>query len=194
VPDPDDQVDEATEHPQRSDTSVVRGRILEEALAEAGLGSPQLGTAKPETWAHLLGNVPLFAHLGKRDLRRLAGTAKIARVSAGQVIVREGFSAEAFYVLLTGKATVRRAGAADVPLGRGDFFGELGLLDGAARTASVVAEADLWAARLPRESFLDLLDHQPTIARGVLAALAERLRRLEAGSLESPEARRDTRS
>jgi CRP-like cAMP-binding protein len=105
--------------------------------------------------------------------------AKIAHVSGGQFMVREGFSAEAFYVLLTGRATVVRGGAADIRLSRGDFFGELGLLDGKDRTASVVADTDVWAARLPRDSFLDLLDHQPSIARGLLAAMAERLRRLE---------------
>lgn len=140
-----------------------------------------LGAGRPESWAHLLGNVSLFAHLGKRDLRRIARASKIARVSAGQVIVREGFTAEAFYILLTGTATVERGGGAPgIALSRGDFFGELGLLDGAARTATVIADTDLWAARLPRESFLRLIDRQPAIARGLLAAMAERLRRVEA--------------
>jgi CRP-like cAMP-binding protein len=176
---PEDPLDQAAVVRQRRDASQVRGRILDEALAEAGSANLYLGAAKPEKWAHLLGHVPLFTHLGKRDLRRIAAMAKIARVSAGQIIVREGFSAEAFYILLTGKATVYRVGAADVRLSRGDFFGELGLLDGAVRTASVAADTDLWAVRLPRESFLDLLDHQPTIARGLLAALAGRVRHLE---------------
>ena len=177
--DPEDQVDPTPEAGQRPDTSQIRGRMLHDALAEAGLANPHLGAARPKTWAPLLGRVPLFAQLRKRDLRRIAGVAKVAHVSAGQFIVREGFSAEALYVLLTGKATVLRCGAADVGLSRGDFFGELGLLDEAERTASVVADTDLWAARLPRESFFDLLDHQPTIARGLLVALGERVRRLE---------------
>ena len=139
-----------------------------------------LGSARPEDWAHLLGDVSLFAHLGKRDLRRIAGAATIARVPAGKAIVREGFTAEAFYVLLTGRATVHRGGTPGAELRRGDFFGELGLIDGAPRTASVVADTDLWAARLPREQFFDLIDHKPAIARGLLVAMAERLRRVEA--------------
>jgi CRP-like cAMP-binding protein len=140
-----------------------------------------LEPGRPETWAHLLGKVSLFAHLGKRDLRRIARVSKIARVSAGQFIVREGFTAEAFYILLTGTATVERGGGAPgIGLSRGDFFGELGLLDGAARTATVIADTDLWAARLPRERFLRLIDRQPAIARGLLTAMAERLRRVEA--------------
>jgi hypothetical protein len=154
VRDPEDPLDPTLETVQRPDTSEIRGRVLQEALAEAGFVNPHLGAARPKTWAPLLGRVPLF-------------------------IVREAFSAEAFYILLTGKATVLRCGAADVGLSRGDFFGELALLDQAERTASVVADTDLWTARIPRESFFDLLDHQPTIARGLLVALAERVRRLE---------------
>ena len=165
---------------QRPDTSQVRERILHEALAEAGFTNPNLGVAKPATWVHLLGTVPLFSQLRKRDLRSIAGLGKLAHVSAGQFLVREGFNAEAFYVLLTGTATVHRGCASDIRLSRGDFFGELGLLDGKARTASVVAVTDVWAARLPRDSFLELLDRQPSIARGLLAAMAERLRRVEA--------------
>jgi CRP-like cAMP-binding protein len=171
--------DRAAEVRQRPDTTQVRERVLREGLAEAGFADQRLGMAKPSTWAHLLADVPLFAQLRKRDLRRIAGMAKIWHVSAGQFIVREGFSAEAFYVLLTGKATVLHGGSADTRLSRGDFFGELGLLDGKDRTASVVADTDVWAARLRRDTFLDLLDHHPSIARGLLAAMAERLRRLE---------------
>jgi CRP-like cAMP-binding protein len=95
------------------------------------------------------------------------------------LIVREGFNAEAFYIVLTGKATVQRPGAEDVGVSPGEFFGELGLLDGSPRIANVVAETDLWALKLPRQNFLDLVDHQPSIARGLLQAMAGRLRRLE---------------
>jgi CRP-like cAMP-binding protein len=160
--------------------SAPDSRARDDALAEAGFGDSQQGVPRPETWAHLLGDVRLFAHLGKRDLRRIARAAKVVRVPAGQHMVRQGFSAEAFYVLLTGSASVDCAGSEVARLGRGDCFGELGLLDGEARTASVLADSDLWAVKLPRQAFLDLVDHQPTIARGLLAALAERLRAAEA--------------
>jgi CRP-like cAMP-binding protein len=168
--------------PERSNTTTMRSLIRQAALAEAGFSNPDMGTAKPEMWAHLLTSVPLFSSLGKRDLRRVAAASKITRVSAGQMIVREGFNAEAFYILLTGKATVQRPGAEDVGVSPGEFFGELGLLDGSPRIANVVAETDLWAVRLPRQDFLDLVDHQPSIARGLLQAMAGRLRRLEQSS------------
>ncbi len=126
-----------------------------------------------------LGGVPLFAGLGKRDLRRIAGASTIAHVPAGHHIVREGFSAEAFYVILEGVAGVTGP-AATTHLRPGDFCGELGLLDGSPRSASVLAETEVVAVRLPRREFLELVDRRPEIARTLLADLAARVRRLEA--------------
>jgi CRP-like cAMP-binding protein len=126
-----------------------------------------------------LGSVPLFAGLGKRDLRRVAGAATIAHVPAGQHIVREGFTAEAFYVILEGEAQAVGT-PVESRLGAGDFCGELALLDGSPRSASVLAETDIVAVRLPRKEFLDLVDRRPEIARALLADLATRVRRLEA--------------
>jgi CRP/FNR family cyclic AMP-dependent transcriptional regulator len=125
-----------------------------------------------------LERVPLFAGLGKRHLRKIAGASTVAHVPAGQHIVREGFSAEAFYVVLEGEAVVSGTPAIS-RLGAGDFCGELGLLDGSPRSASVMAETDVVAVRLPRKEFLDLVDHRPEIARALLADLATRVRRLE---------------
>jgi CRP/FNR family transcriptional regulator, cyclic AMP receptor protein len=126
-----------------------------------------------------LERVPLFAGLTKRLLRKIAGASTIARVPAGQHIVREGFSAEAFYAILEGEAVVTGPPGTS-RLGGGDFCGELGLLDGSPRSAGVVARTDVVAVRLPRAEFLDLVDHRPEIARALLADLAARVRRLEA--------------
>lgn len=126
-----------------------------------------------------LQRVPLFAGLNKRHVRKIAGASTIARVPAGQHIVREGFSAEAFYVVLEGEAHVTGP-PTSTRLGPGDFCGELGLLDGSPRSASVRADTDVVAVRLPRKEFLDLVDHRPDIARALLADLAARVRRLEA--------------
>ena len=125
-----------------------------------------------------LERVPLFAGLGKRHLRKIAGASTVAHVAAGQHIVREGFSAEAFYIVLEGEAVVTGTPAIS-RLGAGDFCGELGLLDGSPRSASVIAETEVVAVRLPRKEFLDLVDHRPEIARALLADLATRVRRLE---------------
>lgn len=126
-----------------------------------------------------LEGVPLFAGLNKRHLRKIAGASTVAHVPAGQHLVREGFSAEAFYVILDGEAHVTGPPTA-VRLGPGDFCGELGLLDGSPRSASILADSDVTAVRLPRKEFLDLVDHRPEIARALLADLAARVRQLEA--------------
>jgi CRP/FNR family cyclic AMP-dependent transcriptional regulator len=126
-----------------------------------------------------LERVPLFAGLTRRHLRKVAGASTIAHIPAGQHIVREGFSAEAFYVILEGEAVVTGPPTTS-RLGGGDFCGELGLLDGSPRSASVMAKTDVLAVRLPRKEFLDLVDHRPEIARALLADLAARVRRLEA--------------
>jgi CRP/FNR family transcriptional regulator, cyclic AMP receptor protein len=126
-----------------------------------------------------LERVPLFAGLTRRHLRKIAGASTIAHVPAGQHIVREGFSAEAFYVILAGEAVVTGPPTTSRLTG-GDFCGELGLLDGSPRSANVVAETDVVAVKLPRKDFLALIDHRPEIARALLADLAARVRRLEA--------------
>lgn len=153
------------------------------AAAEGVFEDAQLAAAHPETWAPILADVPLFAGLRGRDHARIAKAAKLAHISAGEYICREGFTAEAFYVLLTGRAVVERGGGGRVALARGDFFGELGLIDGAPRTANVLAETDVWAARLPKDAFARLIDKEPAIARGIMEALVARIRRLEAGAL-----------
>ena len=131
-----------------------------------------------------LASVPLFAGLGKRELKKVAGTATVAHVPAGQHVVREGFTAEAFYVILEGEAH-----ATGMPvrshLGPGDFCGEMGLLDGSTRSASIVAETDVTAVKLPRKEFLDLVDRHSEIARALLADLAARVRRLETALREA---------
>jgi CRP-like cAMP-binding protein len=172
----------------RSDVSRIRGDLLYRALEEAGLADAHLGAAKPQVWAGMLADVPLFSKLGKRDLRRVASAAQVARVAAGQVIVREGFSAEAFYVLLTGAAAVRHDAEKASELARGDVFGELGLLDGAPRTASVVATRESWVMKLPRREFLVLLDSEPSITRGLLEGMVERVRTLESRLAARPQA------
>ena len=131
-----------------------------------------------------LASVPLFAGLGKRELKKVAGAATVAHVPAGQHVVREGFTAEAFYVILEGEA--RATGTPGRSrLGVGDFCGEMGLLDGSTRSASILAQTNVTAVRLPRKEFLDLVDHHAEIARALLADLAARARRLETALREA---------
>jgi len=126
--------------------------------------------------AELLAGVPLFAELSARHLRRLASVASEARYKPGATIVQEGTAGEAFHVIVEGWARVVHHGKQIARMGPGDFFGEVALLDGAARTASVQAVTDLHTIRIYRREFLQLLQSEPTITMKVLAEIARRVR------------------
>jgi len=95
-------------------------------------------------------------------------------------IVKEGDLGDAFYAILEGQAkAVNRQGRTVNRLLPGDFFGEIALLDGGPRTATVVAETPLVVLELRRKGFLRLLDDDPSIAAKLLEHAAAMLRRLE---------------
>jgi len=131
---------------------------------------------------HLLRQVPLFEHIGKRHLRLLARRCHVMRYRPGEPIVRAGFSGEGFFAIAAGRARVERPDGHVVILAQGDFFGDLSLIDGASRNATVVAETDLIALKLKRQTFLDLLEAEPTVCRALVESLVERIRAIEARS------------
>ncbi len=132
----------------------------------------------------LLSKVPLFAGLSQTHLRALAQLAEEVRYSAGRMIVRTGTPGVAFYVVVEGQAKVVRGTIASAKgtwtLGPGDFFGELALLDGGPRTASVVAETPLMTVRIERGPFRQMLKSEPDIALKLLEGMAARTRGLMA--------------
>lgn len=123
-----------------------------------------------------LARSPLFADLSQRDLRRVARATEIYAYADGRTIVREGTRSEGFFVILDGKAKVTRAGRTIRRLGPGDFFGEIGLLDGGPRTATVVADGPLHALVLLRKEFRTLLTDEPKVAYRILGGATRRLR------------------
>lgn len=132
-------------------------------------------------WAETLGEVPLFAGLSRRHLRRVAGLAREVRFHDGSPIVRAGDEGETFYVLLDGEAVVSRKGLGGVRLGPGSFFGEMALLDGGPRSATLTARGDVVCLAITRARFLRLLRSEPTIAIAILQELSRRVRALQAG-------------
>ena len=129
---------------------------------------------------HVLRQVPLFERIGKRHLRLLAGRCQVMRYRPGEPIVRADFSGEGFFTIASGRASVQRSDGHEVILAQGDFFGDLSLIDGASRNATVVAETDLIALKLTRQTFLDLLDAEPTVCRALVESLVERIRAIKA--------------
>lgn len=112
-------------------------------------------------WAKVLATFPLFATVGKRRLRKLAGKARFEEFAAGDTIPSRGGSSDAVYVILGGAANTREPRAR--ALGIGDCFGELALIDGTSRSTTVIATQELHVMRLPRQSVVRLALAQLTV-------------------------------
>jgi CRP-like cAMP-binding protein len=159
---------------------VSQAEIGAGIVGQAALRARQQSTGRlGKEWVGVLGQVPLFEHLSKRHLRRIAGLAVTRRYEAGTSIIRAGDRGDAFYVILDGKARARPRTGRSVTLGAGDFFGEMALLDGAPRSADVDAVTEVLTIRLGRPAFSKLLKQESQIAATLLVTLADRVRRLE---------------
>jgi CRP-like cAMP-binding protein len=136
--------------------------------------------SRPSTadWARVLAGLPLFANVGKRQLRRIAEIAQVIECTPGDTLVQAGSPGDAFFLILSGSATVVGQPRAR-RLRTGDFFGEMALLDGEPRAATIRAASELQAMKLPRRSFLRLLEQEPKLAVALLTELASRLRRAQ---------------
>ena len=130
----------------------------------------------PKEWTNVLAEVPLFASLSARNLRHVAGLARIRRFHDGAVLMRAGDAGDTMYVLLDGRATVKVPRRGEVTLELGAFVGELALLDDGPRTATVVARGPVIALSISRSGFRKLLRSEPSIAVAIAEELARRLR------------------
>jgi CRP-like cAMP-binding protein len=129
-------------------------------------------------WANVLASLPLFAGLTKRQLRRVAELAKISEFDKGQVVIQAGEKGDAVYVILAGRARVIGRPRARL-LRAGDYFGEMALVDGQPRSATIMAADDLQTMKLPRQAFLKVVRQEPAIAIAMMAEMAARIRTLE---------------
>jgi CRP/FNR family transcriptional regulator, cyclic AMP receptor protein len=120
--------------------------------------------------------VPLFSAVSKRDLRAIVSAADEFDEPAGKVLVREGDLRRELFVLVSGTVSVSRGGRRLRTLGPGDFFGEIALLSGGPRTATVTVTSDVRLMMLAPAQFESVLDAEPGVRRAVLHALGERLR------------------
>lgn len=127
-------------------------------------------------WVNVLAEVPIFADLSGRHLRKVAGAGKLVRFHEGASIIQEGTPGDALYVLIDGTVTVLRPGLPDVKLGIGSFFGEMALFDDSPRSATIVAGEPVICLVITRARFHKLLRAEPPIAIGLLKELAGRLR------------------
>jgi CRP-like cAMP-binding protein len=123
----------------------------------------------------VLAQVPIFGTLSRRHLSRVAGIADAKRYPPNSLLVRVGTRADAFYIILSGNARVGVPGR-PVALQAGDFFGEMALIDGEMRAATVTATTDVLVLMIARSKFLKLLEAEPKVALAIMATLSRRLR------------------
>jgi CRP/FNR family cyclic AMP-dependent transcriptional regulator len=111
-----------------------------------------------------LARVPLFAGLGRRQLKKLAGRSKERTVPAGTIPVQEGkMSGVGFFVVVEGQAAVSVGGKDVATLGPGSHFGELALISEAERTATVTATTELRLLEIPFYDFRDFAHENPDV-------------------------------
>ena len=132
------------------------------------------------TMADSLKAVPLFSELSDKDLRALAQSMHEKRYEDGQEVVIQGESGVGFFVILEGGARVTVGGQERRTLKAGDYFGELALLEGESRSASITAEEGLRCAGMTAWHFRPFIRDHPDIAWTLLKELARRLRQVEA--------------
>lgn len=123
-----------------------------------------------------LAKVPLFSGCSQRDLQTIARVVKDIDHGKGTVIAREGEPGIGLFVIADGTAEVSIGGSKKASLVPGDFFGEIALLDGGPRTATVTATSDVKLLGLTEWVFRGLMQEHPTIAVKTLQAMAGRLR------------------
>ena len=123
-----------------------------------------------------LAEATLFGDLNRRELHRVARFADEVPVCTGQVVAEQDRTGDEFVLIVEGEMEVRRNGRKLATLGPGDSVGEMSLLDGEPRSATVTATGDGETLVIHRTDFTYLLDSVPGLARKLLATLSRRLR------------------
>jgi CRP/FNR family transcriptional regulator, cyclic AMP receptor protein len=135
--------------------------------------------APQSSYLEQLATVPLFSAFSRRELTKVAKAADEIHVKAGRDVVVQGKVGHECFVILAGEAVVSRDGTTIAKFAAGDHFGELALLDGGPRTATVRAESDLDLLVLGQRQFLSLLEEVPALSRKMLTTLAGQVRQLD---------------
>jgi CRP/FNR family transcriptional regulator, cyclic AMP receptor protein len=124
----------------------------------------------------VLKKVPLFAGLDRRELDEIAASMKERRFSAGDTVTAEGAGGAGFFVVEDGEAAVTVDGEARGTIGAGDYFGEIALLTGSDRTATITATSDMVCWGMTPWDFRPLVESNSAIAWKLLTAMAEKLK------------------
>jgi CRP/FNR family cyclic AMP-dependent transcriptional regulator len=124
----------------------------------------------------MLKKVPLFADLDDRELEQIAGSMRERTFAAGDTVTQEGAGGAGFFVVESGEADVTVDGLPRGTIGAGDYFGEIALLTGSDRTATITATTDLHCYGMTPWDFRPLVESNSSIAWKLLTAMADKLR------------------
>jgi CRP-like cAMP-binding protein len=127
----------------------------------------------------LIKHVPLFTGLNDKQLKALANNFTERSFREGQELTAEGTGGAGFFVIESGEARVTVDGEERRTLGPGDYFGEIALIDGGLRTATITATSDGKSYGLTPWQFRPLVEENASIAWPLLEAMAKRTRELD---------------
>ncbi len=133
----------------------------------------------PRSPEQLLSDVDLFAGLSGRQVKKLVGRGHQVDHPAGREVAAEGLGSLAFHLILDGEATVSAGGHEVRTLHPGEYFGEIAMIDGKPRSATVAAAEPMRTLAISHADFQELVKDEPEFARGLLLLLCARLREAE---------------
>ena len=127
--------------------------------------------------------VPLFRGMSTSALETVADRASETTFEDGETLTREGEPGDTFYIVTDGRLHVSKGGTLVRDLGPGDFLGEIALVDGGPRTATVTADGPVEALVIRRADFLEMVEWDSAVRLGILTALTERIRKTDPGDI-----------
>ena len=128
----------------------------------------------PQQQLDALAGLALFSDLERPQLQAVAHTMTEESFPAGQRIPRQGFSGTGFFNILEGDVVVRVEGGDVATLGKGDFFGEISVIRGGDRTASVRTIGDVELLRITSRDLREFMEREPKVAESLERAATER--------------------
>jgi CRP-like cAMP-binding protein len=127
----------------------------------------------------ILQGIPLFSRLNQRQLGAIATCADVAARREGAVLAKQGAEGLEAIIIVDGRARVEVDGKAIAQLGPGDVVGEMSVIDGKPRSATVIAATPVTLLVLHRRDFVSLLETVPGLQRKLLVTLCERVRQVD---------------
>ena len=118
---------------------------------------------------------PLFSSCSSKDLEKIAKAGDRITLEKGEILTKQGDPGKEAFIILSGKATVKRSGKKVATISTGSVVGELSLLDHGPRTATVTCDTECQVLVISRGNVLRVIDKVPALTHKLFAALATRI-------------------